>query len=282
MSLLASKPGAVTANRLFSRTLTIRRAAAVARWLPSDLHFWLKAIVLALVAIQLANLFWVIAAPVGRFGEWRPAPPRVLSAEAQTVVLAAVDPFFRASGLQATQTAAAAPATDLQLFGTLASQGSSPGSAILGAGENEQKSFAVGEEVAPGVKLVAVHFDRVVLDRGGTAQTIYMPGSEEATDTGPQAGSALATAVGNAFQLKPRNQGGRVSGVLVSAGANQQLFAASGFRTGDVITAVNGAQITSLVDVQQLQSSIAPGARLLLTVERGAQKVPIALNLPSN
>ncbi|HYI42355.1 MAG TPA: type II secretion system protein N [Sphingomicrobium sp.] len=171
----------------------------------------------------------------------------------------------------------------MQLFGTRESQGSLPGSAILGAGDGEQKSYAVGEEVAPGVTLAKVAFDHVVLSRGGSTQTIYMAGAEGAASAAaPSAGSAVATAVGNAFQLKPRVQGTVVSGVLVTPGSNPQLFAAAGFRDGDVIVAVNGARITSMIDVQQLQSSIAPGARLLLTVERGAETVPIALNLPSN
>jgi len=265
------------------RTLSVRRLGAFGRWLPSDVYFWLKAVLLALVAIQAAKLFWVAATPVGPFGEWRPAPPRLLSPEAQTAVIAAVDPFFRPGAMQSSA-ASSAPSVGLQLFGTRVSQSGLPGSAILGASDGEQKSFAVGEEVAPGVTLSAVFFDHVILSRGSSTQTLYMAGAETgASDSGgASGGSAAANVVGNAFQLKPRNQGGRVTGVLVTPGSSPQLFAASGFRDGDVIVAVNGAQITSMIDVQQLQSSIAPGARLLLTVERGADKVPIALNLPSN
>ncbi|MFP5328537.1 MAG: type II secretion system protein N [Alphaproteobacteria bacterium] len=262
------------------RTLTVRRLAAFGRWLPNDIYFWLKAVLLALVAIQAARLFWVVVVPVGPFGEWRPAPPRLLSPEAQAAIVASVDPFFRPGAMQQ---ATSAPAIDLQLLGTRAGEGSLPGSAILGSADGEQKSYLVGEEVAPGVKLADVFFDHVVLKRGGATQTIYMPQTEGAASAGHgAAGAAAASAVGNAFQLKPRKQGERVTGALVSPGADQRLFAAAGFREGDVIVAVNGAQITSMIDVQQLQSSIAPGARLLLTVERGAAKVPIALNLPSN
>lgn len=258
------------------------RLAAFGRWLPSDLFFWLKAIVLALVAIQLAQLFWALTAPVGPFGDWRPQAPRLLSPEAQTILIAAVDPFNR-GGASQQAAGSAGLGMDLELFGTRASQGNLPGSAILGSAGGEQKSYVVGEDVAPGVRLAAVAFDHVVLDRGGTSHTLYMPGSEtEEGGAAPGPPSALATAVGNAFQLKPRNQGGKVTGAIVTAGNNQRLFAASGFRDGDVIVAVNGAHITSMIDVQQLQSSIAPGARLLLTVERGSERVPIALNLPSN
>ena len=42
---------------------------------------------------------------------------------------------------------------------------------------------------------------------------------------------------------------------------------------------VNGARISSPRDVQHLQSSLVPGARLSLSVERGAEVVPISLNL---
>lgn len=264
------------------RTLTVSRLAAFGRWLPNDVYFWLKAVLLALVAIQLARLFWVAVVPVGPFGEWRAAPPRLLSPEAQAAVIAQVDPFFRPGAV--VPAAASAPPIDLQLFGTRMSQGALPGSAILGSTDGEQRSYLVGEEVAPGVKLAAVQFDHVVLDRAGSSQTLYMPDSSagEAADGGSPAASAVSAAVGQAFQIKPRNEGGRVTGVLVSPGANAQLFTAAGFREGDVIVAVNGARITSMIDVQQLQSSIAPGARLLLTVERGAEAVPIALNLPSN
>lgn len=263
------------------RTLTVRRLATFGRSLPKDIYFWLKAVLLALVAIQAARLLWVVVVPVGPFGEWRPTPPRLLSPEAQAAIVASVDPFFRPGAMQQP---ASAPAMDLQLFGTRAGEGSLLGSAILGSADGEQKSYLVGDEVAPGVTLAAVLFDHVVLKRGGATQTLYMPQADGSVGgaTGSPAARAASAAVGNAFQLKPRKQGERVTGVLVSPGADQRLFAAAGFREGDVIVAVNGAQITSLIDVQQLQSSIAPGARLLLTVERGAAKVPIALNLPSN
>jgi general secretion pathway protein C len=80
----------------------------------------------------------------------------------------------------------------------------------------------------------------------------------------------------------PRTTGGRVSGILVNPGRNPALFQSSGFRSGDVIVAVNGARISSPVDVTQLQNSLSPGARLALTVERGAQAVPISLNIAGN
>lgn len=196
-------------------------------------------------------------------------------------MLASVDPFFRPGAMQSAIVRAAP--LDLQLFGVRESRGDVPGSAILGPPDGEQQSFLVGDEVIPGVKLAAVFFDHIVLDRGGARQALYMEGADEGGSPEPSATAApAATAVAEAFEFKPRNQGGKVTGVTVHPGRDQSLFSSAGFRAGDVIVAVNGARITSMIDVQQLQSSIAPGARLLLSVERGAETVPVALNLPGN
>lgn len=267
------------ANRVVIRTLTVQRLVPLKRLLPLDVHFLLKALLLALVGVQLMRLIWLVLTPVGPLGNWRPAAPRVLSDEAQAVLLSTVDPFFRTSATPASPSPA--NLVDLQLFGTRAGGSGLPGSAVLGQSEGDQKSYLVGEEVAPGVKLSAVEFDHAVLERGGARQLLYMPGSEDSSaPTQASAPTAATPTIAEAFEMKPRESGGNVTGVAVGPGGNPTLFEAAGFRTGDVIVAVNGARISSLIDVQQLQSSLAPGARLTLTVERGAQSIPIALNIP--
>ena len=54
------------------RTVIIQRWSQYRRWLPSDVYLWIKALLLAGVAIQGARLLWAIAAPVGPLGEWMP------------------------------------------------------------------------------------------------------------------------------------------------------------------------------------------------------------------
>lgn len=275
------------------RTLVVERWSLFRRWLPTDVYLWVKAILLALVAMQLARLLWAVLTPVGPMGPWRPAQARMLSPQAQSTVLAAVDPFYRngppAAAVEATST------LNLMLFGVRENRGSGGGAAIIGAPDGDQASYAVGEEVAPGVRLSAVFFDYVVLDRGGRQEKLFLDQSKapEAVATGaPPAGATpsgaaapqalTAAAARQAFSFSPRQQGGRVTGVIVAPGADQGLYAAAGFQPGDVIVAVNGARIASQTDLVQLQSSLIPGARLSLTVERGAQTVPIALNLAGN
>lgn len=268
------------------RNILVERLSPFGRWLPSDIYFWARAILLSLVAFQVAGLLWALIVPVGPFGPWQPAPARTLSAPAQSALFATVDPFFRTSG----QAESGPLASDLQLFGIRGGYGAIPAAAIMGTADGEQKSYVIGEEVSPGVKLSAVGFDHIILSRGAAQQRLHMQGIDEAAALGSAApatvqGGTEAIAASNAsqaFVLTARNQGGRVTGIQVAPGSNPALFGAAGFRPGDVIVAVNGARISSAVDVQQFQSGIVPGARLMLTVERGAQAVPIALNIPGN
>ena len=257
------------------RSLKIQAFAPFRQRVQLDPYILLKATLLAGLTVATTQLVWAIVTPVGPFGDWHPMAPRALSAEAQSALLSTVDPFFR-SGNAGTQ-AAAAPA-DLQLFGTRLGSDGIPGSAILGPPDGDQRSYVIGEEVAPGLKLASVRFDHVDLDRGGVRQSLYMPGTESSSSAAAPSGASIA----DAFTLKPRMSGSDVTGVTVSPGSNKVPFAASGLRQGDVIVAVNGARVTSLIDVQQLEASLAPGARLILTVERGAQTLPIPLNLPAN
>jgi len=257
------------------RSLKIQAFAPFRQRVQLDPYTLIKAMLLAGLAVVTTQLAWVIVTPVGPFGDWRPAAPRTLSAEAQSAVLAAVDPFFRAGApAQATTDAPA----DLHLFGTRLGSDGIPGSAILGPPDGDQRSYVVGEDVAQGLKLAAVHFDHVDLDRRGIRQSLYMPGAEDGAAPSSPSGASIA----DAFIFKPRMSGTTITGVTVSPGRYKVPFTASGLRQGDVIVAVNGAHITSLIDVQQLEASLAPGARLMLSVERGAQTVPIPLNLPAN
>lgn len=260
------------------RSLKIQAFAPFRHRISLDLYTSLKALILATLGVLATQLVWTIVTPVGPFGDWRPSAPRTLSAEAQSALLSSIDPFFR-SGAAGASAGAAAP-SDLQLFGTRLGSDGLPGSAILGRPDGEQRSYVVGEEVAPGVKLAAVYFDHVDLDRGGVRQSIAMPGAEASGGTAP--GGQAATSIADAFNFKPRMNGSTVTGAIVSPGRQKVPFNSSGLRQGDVIVAVNGARVASLIDIQQLEAALAPGARLILTVERGAQTLPIPLNLPAD
>lgn len=72
-------------------------------------------------------------------------------------------------------TAAAVP--NVKLIGVFATQSGQSGFAVLKLDEQRQVGAVVGENVAPGVKLLQVHADRVVLERAGVQQKVEMVNS---------------------------------------------------------------------------------------------------------
>lgn len=275
------------------RTIVIEKWSWTRRRIPSDVYLWAKALLLAGIAIQATRLVWAIATPAGPLGDWVPSSATPLAPQVQAAVLASVDPFFRS----ANAVGQAAAQVNVTLHGIRGDGGLGGGSAIIGLADGTQRSIMVGEEVSSGVKLAAVFFDYVVLDLGGEQQQkLYLDADGAAAAAASPApltgagstqaaspGSVLtAAAIRQAVSFAPRNRDGRINGIVLTPGSDTGTFESAGFRAGDVIVAVNGARITSPTDLAQLQSSIAPGARLVLTVERGAEAVPIALNIAGN
>ncbi len=245
----------------------------------------LERALLVLLTLQLVRLVWAVVVPVGSFGPWEGRQAQILSPSARQALFASFDPFFRTG---APQQAGSGVVTSLALtlYGVRVNEGSGFGSAIIAAPDGVQNSFAVGDEIMPGVLLKAVAFDHVTIDRGGAEEQIFIDQSTPAPEaepaptqgagwqsaappppTAPGAGPTVDS-LKRDIGFAPRMQNGRVTGVAVMA--KGPAFAGAGFRPGDIISQINGQPIGSAADLQALQNQIAPGARLSLTVERGA------------
>lgn len=144
-------------------------------------------LLLALIGIQTARLAWTLATPRGPVGDWRPAS--ALAPVAGPEVLAGFDPFFRLEG-------AAAPAVvtslNLKLYGVSQDRATGRGSAIIGLPDGTQRSFAVGEEVMPGVTLAEVGFDNVTIRRSGNPEQLFLDQSTPAAGAPSPNGAAPA------------------------------------------------------------------------------------------
>lgn len=101
-----------------------------------------------------------------------PPPPFAAPALADRALLARFDPFFPA----AAGNGEALPVTALpfSLHGLRADSATGRGSAIIAAGDGEQKVFAVGDPLGDGVILAAIAEDHVVLDRAGTREALWL------------------------------------------------------------------------------------------------------------
>jgi general secretion pathway protein C len=261
---------------------------------PVDWLGLVEKLLLAVLALQLARLIWVLLTPVGAFGPWEGRQAQLLSASARQALFASFDPFFRTGAPQAGNGVVTSLA--LTLYGVRLNEGTGQGSAILATPDGIQNSYAVGDEIMPGVVLKAVSFDHVTIDRGGVEEQVFLdqsqtepaiggpadgPGSapegEVAPSPVPGRDAPSADAVKRDIGFFPRTQNGRVTGLVLSP--RGPGFQYAGFQAGDIVTQINGQPIGSAGDLASLQNQIVPGARLSLTVERGAVTVPINLIL---
>ena len=261
------------------------RARRLLRRVPAvNLYSAAELVLLALLATAVARLVWVLVTPVGPLGDWRPAAPVVAGIPADT--LASFDPFFRLDGDSGPATVTS---LQLTLFGTRIDEAQGGGSAIVAGPDGVQKSVAVGEELAPGVRLKAVAFDHITLDRGGAVEDLFL--DQSGTVRPVVAGAPLppggappvaGVAVGqlrSEIGFIPRIDGGRVTGLVVRPQGSGTLFRQAGLREGDVVTAIAGRPITGADEFDRVARDFAGGGNIPLTVERGTQTLPLALTV---
>jgi general secretion pathway protein C len=246
-------------------------------------------LLIVLIAIQAARLIWLVAAPLGPVGAWKASTALAVPGEGSA--LTAFDPFFRLS-------AGAGPVTvtalNLKLYGVREDRATGRGSAIIALPDGRQMSFAVGEEIMPGVALTAVGFDNVTISRGGAPEQIFLDQSTPAPSADPApvaaapasgqppasapASAPAPVAAGQPISMQPRLAGGRVDGIIVGPGGDGgQAFRAAGFVAGDVIVSLNGQRVTSL---EQARAAIrTSGGEINVMVDRGGRAVPMRVRM---
>jgi general secretion pathway protein C len=252
-----------------------RFAAPFAR-IPKRLPYLIIAIaLLALLAVQVARIFWAAVVPVGPIGAWTSDGARGVADE---TLLARFDPFFR---LGDSVSAAVVTSLPVKLFGVRLNEASGQGSAIIATPDGVQSSFAVGDEIMPGIKLKSVAFDSVTIDRGGADEQIFLDQSVAApvAQPGAQPGTAPAApsaALANDIAYAPRLQKGQVTGFVVSPKGSGAAFNAAGLKAGDVLTAINGQTIRTTDDVASAMAATPASGIVSLAVERGGQVITLS------
>ena len=137
--------------------------------------------------LHLGHMLLLALAILCAFLAWRafgaapaplPAPPRFsMPPMADRGLLARFDPFF--PGNVTDSSSLPVTALPFTLHGVRADSATGRGSAIIASGDGQQQVYAVGEAVADGVTLAAIAGDHVVLDRGGTRETLWLDGAAE-------------------------------------------------------------------------------------------------------
>ncbi|OYW21466.1 MULTISPECIES: type II secretion system protein N [unclassified Sphingomonas] len=272
------------------------RARRLIEMLPQrTIYGALELALLALLAVQVARLIWSVVTPVGPLGNWRANSS--VSATASADVLRSFDPFFR---LDATAPSAPTAATvtplSLTLFGIRLDGATSRGSAIIATPDGVQASFSVGAEIMPGVTLKSVSFDHVTLTRGGVDEDLFIDQSGGASassaatmdSNGVLSAPPSAATGGQPVTLArlraeigfiPRVDSGKVTGLTVRPQGSGTIFRQVGLKEGDVVTQLGGRAISGAGDIDLLAGQFAKGGALSITVERGAEVLPLTITL---
>lgn len=269
------------------RLLMDARARRILRRIPViNVYSLAELTLLVVLAVQVARLAWAVATPVSPLGDWRPAGATLAGTPYD--ILTGFDPFFRLGGDQPGPSAVTS--LRLTLFGTRIDEAMGRGSAIIAGPDGVQNSVAVGEEIAPGVRLKAVAFDHVVIDRGGAEENLFLdqsggvqvgqpgaPASAAAPGAPVQPGAVPVAQLRSEIGFIPRIDSGRISGLVVRPQGTGAVFRRAGLQEGDVVTAIGGRPVSGPGDFDRLATDFAGGGTVALTVERGNQTLPLSI-----
>ena len=186
--------------------------------------------------------------------------------------------------------------SNLVLTGTIATQDPKHGVAIVSDG-GPSKVYSVGDNIG-GASLHSVYLDRVILDRGGSLETLLLPRvlpTTHAAARTPGASPRTVAAVENIRHMVQQDPGildqvmrtvpsydnaaGKLRGFRAYPGQNRAIFGKLGLKPGDLVTAINGTQLDDPQRSQEVFNTIQTSDHVSVTVERAGQKQEISLNI---
>lgn len=198
-----------------------------------------------------------------------------------------------------------APETHLNLVlhGVLSSTDVAIARAIIAAPGGNENDYAVGSELPGGAELTRIYSDRIILRRDGRYETLKLPkdmaqgvadnsgGTTDATADGSRSAGqlllryrkALKRNPGELFRLmrvQPVSENDRMVGFRVHPGGQPALLKELGLRNGDIVTAINGIELTSPSNGIRALEKLRAADSVNLTVQRGGRRIHLALNIP--
>jgi type II secretion system protein C len=165
------------------------------------------------------------------------------------------------------------------------------GSATITTPDGKQGRFALGDTIVPGVTLVGVYSNQVMISRDGEREALRFEKKEGASSPLPRratqrpggnGGSASVSsgAINNILRFAPVAKEGGGLAIEVYGNRDRNTFAALGFQDGDRLVSINGRpaptdprELSSLVSLLQHQAS----ARFV--VERDGEEIPLVVSL---
>jgi general secretion pathway protein C len=208
-----------------------------------------------------------------------------------------------------------APVTrlNLTLTGVVASSAKDQGAAII-ENRNQQQTYGIGEKIeGTNASLKEVYADRVIIKNGLTSETLMLDGVDynnnasssisspqqasfprpQLSDQGPERLTLSDDAIQASRELQdqpasfvdyiavsPHRPNGELMGYRVSPGKKPALFKAAGLKSGDVITDINGLDLTDMQQALEAMNMLKELQSLQMSVQREDEIIIIYLDLP--
>lgn len=270
---------------------------------------WVSLLLVIAIGWQIATIIWMLV-PGPAAGDNVPVPASAATASSlQSSTVADVTAIanahmFGVADQEDAPAVAALPAADenleetrltnLSLKGTVASARPEFSVAIIADGNNEEKVYAIDEQIGSSAKLHAVYADRVVLNENGKLTNLKLPKEFPASQPNSVRRTTTATrqAQRNSIQSVVSNNltnladvirptpyfsNGKQVGYRVYPGRNRQQFAALGLRPGDLIKDIDGQALNDPTQAMQVFQSLGSAQEVSVTVERNGQPETIIL-----
>jgi general secretion pathway protein C len=183
---------------------------------------------------------------------------------------------------------------NLVLTAVFATNDPSKGLAIIGDSPSTANVYSVGDAVRPGTVLHSVFADKVILDRGGTLETLALPTQSLAglavnkappprtvsqfTENLRHMAETNPALFSEIVRPQPVFANGVQRGYRVYPGRNRQQFAKLGLQPGDLVLSINGTPLDDPQRGMEIFGTMGNSDRVTVSVERNGQTQDLTLN----
>lgn len=272
---------------------------AIGRRLLPHLPGVANAILVVLIGLAAARLFWLLwpveAMPVtADLATHRPdSGSPALEVDVDSIASAHLFGEKAAGDGPAADEVIDAPETrlNLTLTGIVSSASGERSWALIRNDKREQSAYAKGDTIAEGVKLHAIHANRVILDRSGRYETLTLEREKEADavqrlSRQEEVTGGAAEQLGEIRQevmsdpakisqyirLQPERRDGNLVGYRIYPGQERELFRELGLRPGELVTAINGIELDDASRNMEVLRTLSQADGVSVTLERGGEQ----------
>lgn len=249
------------------------------------------------IAWQAARLTWLLLTPQAPAQNLPPLPTPPASAAAAVNVQAIADAHL--FGLPQAMNADADPNNlpqtqiNLVLTGTIALEDPQAGFAIVGESASNARFYRAGATISGLARLHSVYQDRVIIDRGGTLETLILPRAAPSNAVVPRnlptPASAVVdnirrlatnpTALGQLMRTQPVFANGSLKGFRVYPGRDRNAFARAGLQPGDLVTAINGTALDDPGRGNEILNTLNSSSTASVSINRNGQDMQLTLDM---